>query len=146
MVDQAALDFVASRIVERYAHPSRTAYLYAFRLHTDADLTPLLPELPTILAAWVDEGSGLSDVSAAQAIAHCEAARNANIVRPTNAHERRLSMARVLAFKVDTQIPDQISVELFSRALNFTPKGDRRVTETWRRAEGSWYSAPIGRE
>jgi hypothetical protein len=36
---------------------------------------------------------------------------------------------------------DAITVELFSRSLAFFPRGDRRVTETWRRApDGAWYS------
>lgn len=146
MVDESPLDFVTGRIIERYGNPSRTAYLYVFRLNPDADLTPLIPETGSIQAAWVDEGAGLVQTPPMEAIARCSAARDFKSARPANAHERRQLMARVVAFTVEQQAPDQIKVELFSRALTFTPKGDRRVTETWRPAQGSWYSAPIGRE
>ncbi len=146
------LDFVAERLVERYSHPSRTAYLYCFRLQPGTDFAPLIPDLAAVIIAWVDEGAGLAVLPADAAISRCQTALVSQSAlalkpaRPTTSHERRQTMARLISFSIERQAVDQISVDLFSRALAFTPKGDRRVTETWRPAEGTWYSAPIGRE
>lgn len=139
-------EIITRKIWARYSAPERTAYLYMFLLKPDAIRESLIPEPSEVLLAWVDEGKGLNAAPVDQAIAQTIAARNFRTARPTSAHERRLSMARIVTLTVEPQADDQYCVDLFSRALAFSPKGDRRALETWRPAEGSWYSAPIGRE
>lgn len=149
-ISEADLSFVAGQIAARYAHPSRTAYLYLFRLTPGADFAQMPLDTTYIVTAWVDEGVGLAAVSASEAVARCAAAAQFRAARPANAHERRLTMARLVMFNVIGGADQaQIAVDLYSRALQFTPKGDRRALETWRRADeigGDWYSAPVGRE
>jgi hypothetical protein len=137
---------ILDKIRARYSTPGRNAYLYLFLLHPDANRDALIPAESEIVAAWVDEGDGLAETSTAQAVGQATAARQFKAARPTSPHERRLAMARVVTLTIVQQAGDQYSVDLISRALAFAPKGDRRAVELWRPAEGSWYSAPIGRE
>jgi hypothetical protein len=139
-------EIILGKIRVRYSAPKRTAYLYLFLLKPDANRNILIPSASDVVAAWVDEGNGLTETPIEQALQQTIAAREFRTARPTSAHERRLSMARIVTLTVEAQAVDQYSVDLFSRALAFSPKGDRRALETWRPAEGSWYSAPIGRE
>jgi len=136
---------IAEKIVARYGHPARTAYLYLFQLIADADRSPLIPRAEAVLGAWIDEGMGvLQPADAANALERCAAARDLPLTRPATPHERRLFMARVVTFTFMQGAPDEHQVILISRALRFTPKGDRTAIETWRPAEGSWYSAYTG--
>ena len=136
-------DAAAERIAQRYAHPGRTAYAYLFRLEPGSDLTRVIPEPETVLAAWIDEGSGLSLALAALAVEHCTATRGTglNRKRALNAQERRQQMARAIQFTA-TQVDETlVEVHLVSRALLFSPKGDREVHEQWRRSVDGWFSA-----
>jgi hypothetical protein len=141
----SALDHVAARIVERYSNPSRKAHTYLFRLQADASLTALVPLATDVLAAWVDEGHGLVPTAPSEAVARCQAAAQ---VKPhtepphsLTPHQRKQMMARAIQFSVRLVAEDEISLHLVSRALGFSPKGDREVIEAWRRtAEGVWYS------
>ena len=149
MIDQARnpVAFIVARIVERYSHPSRTAYLYLFQLIPGADFQPLPPLLAQIEAAWVDEGSGLSPIEPEQARHRCQATidQREQGNAPRSSADRRRLMARQVSFSItapDASGTESIAlVDLFSRAIAFTPKSDRRVTETWRPFEGGWFSA-----
>ncbi len=142
---RSATDIVAAHIVERYANPGRSAYTYLFRLKPDSDFGPLVPEVASILAAWMDEGSGLQTVPAALAVEHCRATRvqAPDLRRPQqlNKHQRRQMMARSILFTA-VQVDDAlVQVRLVSRSLVFSPKGDREATEDWRPTGDDWYSA-----
>ncbi|MBO9308267.1 MAG: hypothetical protein J7551_00605 [Chloroflexi bacterium] len=141
-----ALDHVAARIVERYSNPSRKAYTYLFRLQADAPLTALVPSATDVLAAWVDEGHGLVPTAPSEAVARCQAAAqirpHAGPLHGLTPHQRKQTMARAIQFSVRPVSEDEIALHLVSRALGFSPKGDREVIEAWRRAaDGIWYSA-----
>jgi hypothetical protein len=141
----SALDHVAMRIVERYSNPSRKAHTYLFRLQADASLTALVPLATDVLAAWVDEGHGLVPTAPSEAVARCQAAAqikpHAEPPHSLTPHQRKQMMARAIQFSVRPVAEDEISLHLVSRALGFSPKGDREVIEAWRRtAEGVWYS------
>jgi hypothetical protein len=140
------LETILGKICERYSHPSRVAYLYLFHLVNSADRGVLIPNASEVLQAWIDEGSGLALTDPQNGIAQCQATANFRTSHPANTHERRMSMARVVTLTVTQDSAVQYSVNLISRALHFSPKGDRQAFETWRPAEGSWYSAPVGRE
>ncbi len=150
--DPNSAAFVTARIVARYANPSRVAHLYLFQITPDADLTLLPPQADAAIMAWLDEDNGLAESPISEVIAHCEntiAAFRDRANTPQaklSAHERRRQMARGVSFSIRAT-DDLITVELFSRSLAFAPRGDRRVTESWRRAaDGGWYSAAIGRD
>ncbi|MEP7287472.1 MAG: hypothetical protein ABI947_17075 [Chloroflexota bacterium] len=136
-------DYVAERIAARYGHPARVAHLYLFRLKPDSDLTAIVPSVETVLTAWVDEGSGLGPTSAARAIEQCQAVYGVELKtsRPTTPLERRRQMARSVLFTVEQPDVDSIEVQLMSRALAFSPKGDRAAHEVWHRSGEGWYSA-----
>jgi hypothetical protein len=140
-----AAEFVTSRIVRRYGHSGRAAHLYLFRLVPGSDFLRLPPDRQTLIAAWMDEGGGLAPATPDEAVTRCKLARSTLEGYKINRPETQRLMARIVVFSVAEHIADaQVIVELFSRALAFTPKGDRRVTETWRQAEDgtdSWYSA-----
>lgn len=138
-------EIIADKIVARYGHPSRTAYVYLFHLQAASNRAALIPDPADVIAVWSDEGEGLRPAEVASVIARCQVAASARYSRPSSPHERRLQMARVITITLQEQAADQILVDLSSRALAFTPKGDRRALEYWRPAEGSWYSAPINR-
>ncbi len=141
----AALDEVAAQIARRYAHPGRKAYTYLFRLKPDADFRAIVPALDSALTAWVDEGAGLAAAPLDTALDHCRAVHNAgaDLQRQPGltSQQRRQLMARSILFTVTQRSEDVIEVHLSSRALAFSPKGDREVTEEWRRGESGWYSA-----
>ncbi|MHB8627984.1 MAG: hypothetical protein ACYDBJ_17390 [Aggregatilineales bacterium] len=140
-----ATEFVAGRIVTRYGHPARAAHLYLFRLMPNSDFGLAPPDPQTVIASWMDEGGGLAPVAPNEAVAHCQAARAMLQEHTTIRPETRRLMARLVVFSVEEHETEAlVIVQLFSRALAFTPKGDRRATETWRRAEdgtNGWYSA-----
>jgi hypothetical protein len=138
------VDLVAEKIARRYAHPERKAYTYLFRLKPDRDFNAIVPEASSVTSAWVDEGNGLLSSPIDSAVEHCQKVYEARLVRsrPQNSQERRRQMARSIQFTVTQPSEDQIEVHLISRAIAFSPKGDREVTEFWRRtADGDWYSA-----
>ncbi len=135
---------IAEKIIARYGHPARTAYLYLFQLEPNADRSSLIPHADEVTGAWIDEGMGLQPANATSVIERCTTTRGLPLTRPANPHERRLFMARVVTFTFMQTTPDEYQVTLISRALRFTPKGDRTAIETWRPADGSWYSAYTG--
>ena len=142
----ADADRVAQKIVQRYAHPERKAYLYMFRLTPGSEFGPVVPaQASSILAAWVDEGSGLLpaavDSALAACIATCETHNASGTPKKLTAHQRRQLMARSVIFSVQATTPDLIEVRLMSRALTFSPKGDREAHERWLRNGADWYSA-----
>ncbi len=139
------VDLVAHKIVQRYAHPERKAYLYMFRLQPGSDFSAIVPAPENILAAWVDEGNGLLPAAVDSALVACSAAREIHINSRTpgklTTHQRRQLMARSVLFSVEATAPDLIEVRLRSRALTFSPKGDREILERWQRTGADWYSA-----
>ncbi len=139
------LEAVALKIVERYSHPGRTAYMYLFRVTPESNLTALIPPASIVIATWMDEGNSLLDSSIDIAIAHSTATRNAapTLTAPQklSSDQRRQMMARVVIFSVSELNDDEVEVHLVSRSLAFSPKGDREVTEKWRRSADGWYSA-----
>lgn len=149
-IDPAA--FIAARIVERYSHPSRTNYLYLFHVQSSADFQPIPPVAGQIIQAWVDEENTLSSIDPIKACHLCQLTadrwRSQSVVDgyapPRSREERRRLMARQVVFSITPPDPagEPVAlVDLFSRAIAFTPKGDRRVTETWRPFAGGWFSA-----
>ena len=141
----SATDIVAAHIAQRYAHPGRAAYTYLFQLKPDSDFGLLVPEATAILAAWMDEGNGLQPVPAESAVERCRAthAQAPDLQRPQklNRHQRRQLMARSILFSATQHGDDLVQVRLVSRALIFSPKGDREAFEDWRRTGDDWYSA-----
>jgi hypothetical protein len=142
---RSATDIVAAHIAERYANPGRFAYTYLFRLRPDSDFGPLVPEVDSILAAWMDEGGGLQTVPAELAVEHCQATRaqapDLRRPQPLNKHQRRQMMARSILFTAVQAGDDLVQVRLMSRSLVFSPKGDREAFEDWRPTGEDWYSA-----
>jgi len=140
-----ALDEVAAQIARRYAHPGRKAYTYLFRLRPDAPFSAIVPTHDSVLTAWLDEGEGLSPAPIDSALDRCRAVHTIgpDLQRQTQltSHQRRQLMARSILFSVTQRSEDVIEVHLMSRALTFSPKGDREVTEEWRRGANGWYSA-----
>lgn len=140
-----AVEFVTSRIVARYGHPARKAYLYLFRLTPGSDFDRTPPDPSSIIGAWLDEGDQLAPAAPKDAIARCQSAYSALHASSDRRPETRRLMARIVVFSVEEHEPGMmVVVQLSSRALAFTPKGDRRVTETWRPAQDGtdgWYSA-----
>lgn len=146
-----ALDHVAARILERYSNPSRRAYTYLFRLRPQTALTSLVPSAEDVLSAWVDEGEGFQPLEPPQAVARCQQAAQIKPHTETphtlTPHQRKQMMARAIQFSLWHVAEDEITLHLVSRALGFSPKGDREVIETWRRtSEGVWYSVYRERE
>jgi hypothetical protein len=137
------VEFVANRIVERYSHPSRTAYLYMFWVVKDADFTPLIPDPASVIAAWVDEGNGLQPTNAEDAVKRGLAAlERKSFAAPKDTHERRTAMSRSLVLTIEQTAEDLVEVDLLSRALH-SAKAQRHAYETWKpTSEGNiWYSA-----
>jgi hypothetical protein len=139
------LEAVALKIVERYSHPGRTAYMYLFRVTPESDFTALIPSASDVIAVWMDEGNNLEQSPIDTTIAHSTVTRNAapTLTAPQKltSTQRRQMMARVVVFSVSQLNDDEVEVHLVSRPLIFTPKGDREVTEKWRRSADGWYSA-----
>lgn len=145
----SALAHVAGRIRDRYATPSRKAYTYLFWVRDAAALEALIPTAEQVITAWVDEGAGLLPLDAAEAVRRSAESRSARPqdrpAAPISPHERRQMMARVILFTLELVGPDQIAVRLWSRALGFSPKGDREAFEQWELTEdGVWFSAYRG--
>jgi hypothetical protein len=143
------LPLVAGRIRDRYATPSRKAYTYLFWVKDETTLSELIPPAEQVIAAWVDEGVGLLPLNAAEATRQCAVARAQRPQdRPSgqlSPNERRQMMARVILFTLEQSGPAQVDVHLWSRALGFSPKGDREAFEQWEQAEdGVWFSAYRG--
>ncbi|MCC7451743.1 MAG: hypothetical protein IT324_30320 [Anaerolineae bacterium] len=140
-----ALDEVAAQIARRYAHPGRKAYTYLFRLKPHAPFNAIVPAQDSVLTAWLDEGAGLSPAPIDTALDRCRAvhAIGPDLQRQPQltSHQRRQLMSRSILFSVIQRNEDVIEVHLISRALAFSPKGDREVTEEWRRGASGWYSA-----
>jgi hypothetical protein len=142
--NQVALTYVSERIAQRYAHPGRAAYLYLFRLQVGSDFSALVPSIAQVIEAWIDEGQGLKSADPASVIAACSIVRDAKLQfsKPTDSPSRKRQMSRAVLFSVDQTDDDSINVRLISRAVSFTPKGDREVNELWRRTGTgeAWYS------
>jgi hypothetical protein len=137
------VEFVANRIVERYNHPSRTAYLYMFWVAKGTDTAPLIPDASGVIAAWVDEGDGLIRTDADDAVKRGLAAlEQKTFAAPQNTHERRTAMARSLVLTIEQTSESLVEVDLLSRALH-SAKAQRHAYETWKpTSEGNiWYSA-----
>src|SRR5689334_15339135 len=98
------LEAVALKIVERYSHPGRTAYLYLFQLPAETDFAPLIPNADVVIAAWMDEGDKLSPSPADTAVALCRATKELapNLTRPQklSSQQRKQMMARSILFSV----------------------------------------------
>ncbi len=147
----APTDIVAGRIAERYRTPARRAYLYLFRLKPDASLEGLVPVADSVLEAWMDVGDGLLPSPIDRVLTECRRAADIkpHTQTPTRltAHERKQMMARAIMFIATQPEPSSVLINLASRALGFSPKGDRTALEEWRRsAEGRWYSTRRERE
>jgi hypothetical protein len=140
-----ASEAVALKIVERYSHPGRTAFTYLFQMKPESDFTALVPDPTAVIAAWIDEGNGLVSMPVDTAVVHCRTTQVESPKRDDQgkltSNQRRQMMARSILFIVTQLDTDEIEVRLVSRALNFSPKGDREVTEKWRRTADDWYSA-----
>jgi hypothetical protein len=137
------VQYVAERIAQRYAHPSRTAYLYLFQIKPEGDLTSLVPNAESVVAAWVDQGAGLAPAPIEAAVEQCSHVYNLKLkmTRPKTADERRRQMARSVMFTAVQATEDTVKVHLVSRALAFSPKGDRIADEEWKpTGDGGWYS------
>ena len=143
MVDPEA--YVAQRIVQRYGHPGRTAYVYLFRVKPDSDLGLLIPTAESVHTVWIDEGSGLIQSTPAIAIANGNAIRALQITtsgpQKLTSHQRRQMMARSIVFIAIQSAENEVSVTLVSRSLTFSPKGDRTAHEKWLRMGEDWFSA-----
>ena len=146
---QDPLQIVAGRIRDRYATPSRKAYTYLFWVHVSGTHEALIPAADAVIRAWVDEGAGLLPSDREEAVRRCAATREQ---RPQDGpsgqlsgHARRQMMARAIVFTLEQTGAGQIDVHLWSRALGFTPKGDREAHEQWEcTVDGEWYSAYRG--
>lgn len=139
------LEAVTLKIVERYSHPGRTAYMYLFRVRPESDLKALVPPAEMVMVAWMDESYSLAETPVEIAIAHCtktrEAAPNLAIPQKLTSQQRRQMMARSVLFNITQMNDNEVEVHLVSRSLVFSPKGDREVTEKWRRSADGWFSA-----
>ena len=137
----APIDEVASLIARRYANPERAAYCYLFRLQPGTQIGPLVPDADAVIEAWVDQGGGLQPSPVEEAVRSCRAGLGHRPAATMTSIYRRQLMARSIQFTVVQKADDLIEVQLSSRALSFSPKGDRSVTEEWRLAGDQWYSA-----
>jgi len=144
-VPETPVDIVAERIAVRYRNPSRKAYLYLFRLAPSASLDALVPPADHVVQAWIDNGNGLVESAIEGVVAACA---DASQVKPhtqsptrLSPHERKQMMARSILFTAHQPDQDTVEVNLASRALGFSPKGDRVALEVWKRTvDGTWYS------
>ncbi|HLY29156.1 MAG TPA: hypothetical protein VKQ72_22615 [Aggregatilineales bacterium] len=140
-----AADWVASRIIERYGRPGRVAYMVMFRLQNSADFSHIVPPRESIVAAWIDAGSGLLPATAESALERCKILQAVHTLarapHQMTADERRQMMARSVLFSVQQTATDLVEVRLISRSLTFSPKGDREANEQWKPGSEGWYSA-----
>ena len=119
--------------------------MYLFRLPIEADFSGIIPAETSILTAWVDEGGGFQLTPPADAVALCTTIRGLHLIdkgehRMTST-ERRQMMSRTVQFSLEPKADDLIVVHLVSKAITFSPKGDREVYEHWRLGSAGWYSA-----
>lgn len=128
---------VLNRLMLRYANPGRKAHLFLFRLQPETDMMPLLPDPAQVIAVWSDEGTGLQETTAEAALSRCAAIRETG----TKTSNRHQLMSRIVKVSLKQEDEDTITVELMSRSLVYSPKGDRRVTEQWKLGSEGWYSA-----
>jgi hypothetical protein len=141
--DQA---FVIRRLVGRYATPARKAYLYLFKVAVDAPQKGLIPTPTDVQRAWVDDGQGLQEIPIETALAKLTAAK-ATAPQATQTpplEGRKQLMARAVLFSLAPTTQGALEVHLFSRAISYSPKGDREVRERWQREAADptlWYSA-----
>ncbi len=124
--------------------------MYLFQLRSGVDFVPIPPDLVQIVSSWFDEGDGLAASPVAEAVQRCwllNSALRATADLPRGKFSTRQMMARIVVFSVmlvDAQTEPTMSVDLFSRALAFTPKADRRVVELWKPGGEGWYSTYTG--
>lgn len=146
---------ILSRLLTRYSTPGRTNFCTLFLMRADSDFDALIPDPAHCLAAWADRGSGLQSMPVDQAIGMLQAEHDPAIATVergtlTDSESRRAQMTRVISFTIyQVATPDgqdEVQVDLYSRALHYSPKGDRIAHETWRTAEdGTWYSLYVPR-
>ena len=140
-----ASDWVTDRILERYSRPGRVAYMVMFRLKGGTGFSGVLPEEDSIIAAWIDGGNGLLPAASQAALERCKVLQAVHTPSDAphrmTAEERRQMMARCILFTVVQSADDLVEVQLISRSLTFTPKGDREAYEQWKPGGEGWYSA-----
>ena len=145
-----ASEWIANRIAVRYANPARRAYLYLFQLEAGTDFMPIPPDSGRVISSWFDEGGKLAHSPTETAIEHCRilhTALHAYDPIPPGKFITRQMMSRIVVFSValvEAEAEPTMSIDLFSRALAFTPKADRRVTELWKQGGEGWYSTYTG--
>lgn len=143
---------ILNRLLNRYSTPGRTNYCTLFLMRADSSFNVLIPDPAQCLAAWVDRGSGLQSAPVDQAVTMLQAERDPALAAVdrgtlTDSESRRAQMTRVIIFTIYQTAEDEIHVDLFSRALHYSPKGDRIAHEMWRTAEdGTWYSVYTPRD
>ncbi|MBX3080218.1 MAG: hypothetical protein KF716_01205 [Anaerolineae bacterium] len=140
----AGMDIVINQIIRRYSNPARATFMYLFLLPLDADFSGVFPTPETVLTAWVDEGSGFQVTPADEAVRLCSGIQQLHIIDSAEhrltSTERKQMMARTIQFSVEQKADDFIVVHLVSKAITFSPKGDREVYEHWRLGSTGWYS------
>jgi hypothetical protein len=118
--------------------------MYLFRLQPGSDFSSLIPTADSVIEAWMDEGEGLQRTETKTVINHCKIVYDAKLQfsKPTDSPSRKRQMSRAVIFSVDQPDDDNVNVRLISRAVSFSPKGDREVNELWRRTGtgDEWYS------
>ena len=134
----------------RYANPARRNYLYLFQLKPGTDFMPIPPDPARVVSSWFDEGNRLARSPIDVVIERC---RTLNVALheydpiPPGKFITRQMMSRIVVFSValvEVEAEPTMSIDLFSRALAFTPKADRRVTELWKQGGEGWYSTYTG--
>jgi hypothetical protein len=140
-----AFDIIIDQIIRRYSNPSRTTFMYMFRLPIEADFSGIVPPASSVLFSWVDEGSGFQSTQPVDAVQLCASIRQLHLIdkpqRRLTSTERRQMMSRTVQFSLKSEADDLIVVHLVSKAITFSPKGDREVYEHWRLGSTGWYSA-----
>ena len=141
----ADVNSVINQIIRRYSNPARATFMYLFLLPLDADFSGVFPAPENVLTTWVDEGSGFQATPADEAVRLCAAIQRLHIIDSAEhrltSTERKQMMARTIQFSVEQKADDFIVVHLVSKAITFSPKGDREVYEHWRLGSAGWYSA-----
>ena len=77
---QVGVEGVIDQIIRRYSNPSRTTFMYLFRLPIEADFSGIIPAETSILTAWVDEGGGFQLTPPADAVALCTTIRALHLI------------------------------------------------------------------
>ena len=145
-----ASEWIANRIAVRYANPARRVYLFLFQLETGTDFMPIPPDSSRVVTSWFDEGGGLARSPTVFVIERCgilNTALHTHDAFMPGKYITQQRMARIVVFSVTlvaAESESTMSIDLFSRALAFTPKADRRVTELWKQGGDGWYSTYTG--